>query len=162
MSIDRSLTVRFVKWKSFFKPKHAACACAACMAVLTLVNSNVFMTFGGEGVVNGTIVTVCIMDNTELTFRMSTWGQVSNWPFYSVLGISFASWFYNYTRFMQSSIAMYQPLFFWSPIRGSFLPSIVKRASRFIVSILANETAISIGPLCCPPSYSMWWPHPVR
>ena len=80
MSIDRSLTIITVKWKIIFKSKHAVWACVACITVLMLVNSNVFILYGGEKVVNGTVVTICAPDGTGLTSWLNTWNKVRNFP----------------------------------------------------------------------------------
>ena len=77
MSIDRSLTVRIVKWKNMFKPKHACLVCMACIALLAVVNSNMLILYGGTQVVNGTVITICRLDGTELTSWIVTWNKVS-------------------------------------------------------------------------------------
>ena len=73
MSLDRFFIVKIVRWKNYFKSKHAFWASIGCILVLMLINSNVFVLYGAQVEVNGTVMVKCVSDTSPETSWMSTW-----------------------------------------------------------------------------------------
>ena len=77
MSLDRLLFVLSHKWRSMFKPKHAAYICLGCTLVFVVGNLNSALNYGETVNVNGSTIVLCSFTGSPQTSWMPVWDIVS-------------------------------------------------------------------------------------